>query len=325
MTATILGIDVSKASLDVVLLVPGQNAQATTYDNTLAGFKQLGKWLRNHKAKQVHACLEATGAYGDDVAQYLYDAGHTVSVVNPARIKAYAASQLQRNKTDRLDAALIADFCLTQQPPAWTPPDPAWRELRALARHLMDLKDMRQQERNRLAAGVTSATVRHTLVAHIAFIQQQIDDLEQYIRDHIDHHPDLKRQRDLLESIPGIGDLTAALLVAELADLRRFEHVEQVVAFAGLNPRQRQSGSSVRGQAHLSKMGNPSVRRLLYFPAISARRCNPLIASWCDQLAARGKTKMQVIGAAMRKLLVLAYGVLKSGQPFDPEFRWAAP
>jgi transposase len=320
-----LGIDISKATLDVVLLRSGQGAQAAQYANTPAGHKKLAKWLRKRKAGQVHVCLEATGLYGDEVALFLHEEGHTVSVVNPARIKAYAESQLRRNKTDRLDAALIADFCRTQQPPAWEPPDPAWRELRALARHLLDLKDMRQQERNRLQAGVTSDTVRTTLQAHIAFIQQQIDDLEQDIRDHIDHHPDLKRQRDLLESIPGIGHLTASLLVAEIGDLRRFDHAGQVVAFAGLNPRHRRSGSSVHGQTPISKTGSATLRRILYFPAISARSHNALIAPWCEQLAARGKTKMQVIVAAMRKLLVIAYGVLKSGQPFDPNFQMATP
>ena len=316
----VLGIDISKATLDVELVRPDQGNQQASYANTQTGFKKLEKWLRKRKAGQVHVCLEATGLYGDEVALFLHEAGHTVSVVNPARIKAYAASQLQRNKTDRLDAALIADFCLTQKPTAWEPPEPAILELRALARHLLDLKDMRQQERNRLEAGVTSDTVRQTLEAHIAFIQHQIDQLEQHIRDHIDQQPGLKRQRDLLASIPGIGHLTAALLLAEIGDWRRFAHAGQVVAFAGLNPRQRRSGSSVRGQTRLSKTGNAILRRILYCPALSARRYNPRIAPWCDQLAGRGKTKMQIIGAAMRKLLVLAYGVLKSGRPFDPTY-----
>jgi len=316
----VLGIDISKATLDVELVRPEQATQQASYANTQTGFKKLEKWLRKRKAGQVHVCLEATGMYGDEVALFLHEAGHTVSVVNPARIKAYAASQLQRNKTDRLDAALIADFCLTQKPTAWEPPEPAILELRALARHLLDLKDMRQQERNRLEAGVTSDTVRQTLEAHIAFIQHQIDQLEQHIRDHIDQQPGLKRQRDLLASIPGIGHLTAALLLAEIGDWRRFAHAGQVVAFAGLNPRQRRSGSSVRGQTRLSKTGNAILRRILYCPALSARRYNPRIAPWCDQLAGRGKTKMQIIGAAMRKLLVLAYGVLKSGRPFDPTY-----
>jgi transposase len=316
-----LGIDVSKGTLEVGLVRPDEpGAQITRFDNTLTGFKRLSSWLKQQGVERVHACLEATGLYGDEVALYLYEVGHTVSVVNPARIKAYAASQLQRNKTDRLDAALIADFCRTQAPPAWTPPDPAWQELRALARHLTDLKDMRQQERNRLKAGVSSPTVRQVLAAHIAFLDQQIADLEQHIQDHIRHHPDLQQQQDLITSIPGLGKLSAALILAEIRDIRAFEHAGQVVAFAGLNPRQRRSGTSVRGQTALSKTGSAALRRALYFPALSAKRCNPVIAPWCADLAARGKTKMQVIGAAMRKLLILVYGVLKSGQPFDPHY-----
>jgi transposase len=325
METIVLGIDVSKATLDVVLVRPEQPALAGQFMNSAAGFKKLSAWLNKRKTGVVHACLEATGLYGDEVAWYLHEAGHTVSVVNPARIKAYADSQLQRNKTDRLDATLIADFCRTQQPAPWSPPDPAERELRSLARHLQDLKAMVQQERNRLQAGLTSQRVRQALEEHITFLEQQIATLDQAIQDHIDHHPDLKHQHDLLDSIPGLGPLSAALLLAEAGDLRRFDQASQLVAFAGLNPRQHSSGTSVRGQTRVSKRGCARLRALLYFPAISARTHNPLIAPWCDQLAARGKSAMQVIGAAMRKLLVLAYGVLKSGQPFDPHFHPAAP
>lgn len=325
MDQAILGIDVSKARLDVALLHPEHGMKKAGFDNTPRGFKKLAKWLRKRKAGQVHVCLEATGVYGDAVAWFLHEAGHTVSVVNPARISAYGESQLQRNKTDQLDAVLIADFCRTQQPPAWTPPDPAWRELRTLARHLVDLKDMRQQERNRLQAGVQSEVVRETLEEHITFLQTQIEELERHIREHIDRHPDLKQQRDLLASIPGIGPLSASLILGEASDLRRFDHSGQVAAFAGLNPSQRRSGSSVRGQTPLSKTGNARLRRILFFPAMSACAHNPRIAPWAARLSAKGKTKMQVIAAAMRKLLVLAYGVLKSGQPFDPNYQAATP
>lgn len=320
-----LGIDVSKATLDVVLVRSGQPTLSGQFMNTPAGITKLAAWLHKHQRGPVHACLEATGLYGDEVAWALHGVGHTVSVVNPARIKAYADSQLQRNKTDQLDAALIADFCRTQQPAPWSPPDPAARELRSLARHRQDLLEMVQQERNRLQAGQVSPTVHQVRVEHITFLERQISTLEAAIQDHINHHPDLQHQRDLLDTIPGIGPLTAALLIAEAGDLRRFDHAGQVVAFAGLNPRHHRSGTSVRGQPRLSKRGSARLRALLYFPALSARSHNPLIAPWCDQLAARGKSTMQIIGAAMRKLLVLAYGVLKSGQPFDPHFRPATP
>lgn len=322
--AAVVGIDVSKATLDVALVQGGKKAEVRQYANDAAGFKALTKWLKQRRATDAPVCLEATGTYGDAVALFLYQAGYRVSVVNPARIKAYGKSQLKRNKTDRLDAALIADFCRTQAPDRWTPPDPVWLELRAMARHLVDLKTMRQQEQNRRQVE-TSTKVQAVLDAHIAFIERQIKELEKEIRQFIDHHPDLKRDRELLMSIPGLSEVSATLLLAEVPDLRAFASARQLVAFAGLNPQQRTSGTSVHGPTPLSKMGSPTLRRVLYMPALSAQRFNPLLAPWAVQLKARGKSKMEILGAVMRKLLVLAYGVLKSGRPFDPAFAAATP
>ena len=317
MSKSILGIDIAKETFDVILLVSGQ-AQHASFDNSPHGFTRLNKWLKKKQAGLVHACLEATGRYGEALAEHLHEAGHEVSVVNPARIKSYAQSQLKRNKTDRLDAHLIADFCRTQSPALWTPPPPAVRELQQMVRYLDALQSMRQQERNRLSSGLTDEVVIVSLTNHIAFLDQQIDDLQQQIQDHIDRHPDLKQQKDLLTSIPGIGDLTASKLLAEIRDIHAFEDVRQLVAFAGLNPRQHCSGSSVRGRSRLSKTGSASLRHALYFPAIVACTHNPVIRAFCQRLADRGKVPMVIIGAAMRKLLHIVYGVLKSGQPFDP-------
>jgi hypothetical protein len=139
------------------------------------------------------------------------------------------------------------------------------------------------------------------------------------IRDHINRFPDLRQQRDLLKSIPGIGDLTAYRLLAELGDMRRFDDVREVVAFVGLNPRQHQSGKK-RVTHGISRMGRASLRAALYMPAVVARRCNPRLQHWADQLAQRGLTGKQVIVAVMRKLVHLAYGVLKSGRAFDPHY-----
>ncbi len=314
----ILGIDISKATFDVVL-VQEDRTKSGVFPNTPQGFSKLGRWLKKQGVETVHACLEATGTYGEALAECLYTAGHRVSVVNPAQIKAYGQSQLTRNKTDQADARVIADFCATQHPAVWTPPAPEWKELQALVRHLDSLKEMRQQERNRLSAGISSATVAQALHAHIAFLNQQIAALEQQIQAHIDHHPDLKRQHKLLRSIPGIGNLTAFTLLAEIRSIPAFDSARQLAAFAGLSPRQHRSGSSVRGQTRLSKTGSARLRKALYMPAIVAKRHNPLIAAFCQRLLARGKAMMAVIGAAMRKLLHLVYGVLKSGRPFDPD------
>jgi transposase len=316
MSTAILGIDVAKETFQVTLVQAEQSRRAA-FPNEPSGFAQLGRWLAKRDVPHAHACLEATGRYGDELALWLHQAGHTVSVVNPARIKAYAQSQLRRNKTDQLDGDVIADFCRSQQPAAWTPPTPEILELRALLHQLDALEQMRQQEANRLSAGVTSATVRTTIEAHLAFIDVQRAQLEQQIRDHIDQQPSLKAQLPLLRSIKGIGERTAFRLIAK--DLRRYTDARAAVADAGLNPRVVSSGL-FKGRTRLSKVGDASLRKALYFPAVVALQHNPVVQQFCERLAQRGLCNMALIGAAMRKLLCLAYGVLKSGQPFDPYY-----
>ena len=162
--------------------------------------------------------------------------------------------------------------------------------------------------------------MRASVEEHIAYLAEQIKRTESLIRSHIDSHPGLKRQSELLDTIPGIAETTAAVLLAEVPDIKQYKSARQVAAFAGLVPRERQSGSSVRGRVRLSKIGNARLRKALYFPAITALRCSPFFQQWAEGLRQRGKSKMAVVGAAMRKLVHLAYGVLKTGRPFDPEW-----
>jgi len=317
-----LGIDVSKSWLDVALLLSDQVLTAQ-FDNQRRGWHSLVNWLTKRlKDKSVHICLEATGRYGDDMSAYLYERGFKLSVVNPARIKGYATSRLSRNKTDQVDARLIAEFCQAQASnlPLWTPPDPAQHHLQALVRQLDDLDKMRQQERNRLQSGQTTETVLQRLKAHIAFLDAQIEAVKQEIEDHIDHHPDLKQQRDLIASIKGIGHLTAAKLLAEIPNIQAFDNPRQLVAFAGLNPRQYRSGSSIRGHSHISKIGCSAIRAALFMPAVVAKKTNPLMQPLVQRLHERGHCKMSIVVAVMRKLLHLVFGILKSGQPFDPNY-----
>jgi transposase len=316
-----LGLDLAKLKFNACLLRAGGKLRHKVFTNDPAGFAQLSEWLGRQGAGRVHACMEATGTYGDALAAYLHERGHTVSRVNPAAVKAYAQSHLSRTKTDRVDAALIAGFCAERRPPAWAPPAPELRELQALVRRLDSLVEMRAMEENRLSSGVTVAAVRESVEGHLAYLAEQIKRTEALIRDQIDSHPGLKRQRELLDSIPGIGETTAAALLAEVPDIKQYKSARQAAAFAGLVPRERQSGSSVRGRVRLSKIGNSRLRKALYFPAITALRCSPFFQQWAEGLRQRGKSKMAVIGAAMRKLVHPAYGVLKTGRPFDPE--WA--
>lgn len=323
MTAqAILGIDIAKHSFDVTLL-QGTQRQAAQFSNDLAGFKQLSRWLHKRKCKGVWACMEATGRYGDELAEYLYAAQHTVSVVNPLAIKAYGQSKLRRNKSDKLDGDLIAQYCQNERPVPWSPPAPEIRTLRELVHQYDSLQTARQQTRNRLSAGMRSSVVREQLAAQLALIEQQSDELKNIIHSHIDQHPALKAQRDLLDSIPGIGPVTHAKLLA--VDIQRFDSARSLAAYAGLTPMNRDSGSSVRHRPRFSKIGDADLRRSFYMPSLVAIQCNEPAKELYDRLLAKGKSKMAALGAVMHKLLRQAYGVLKSGVPFDANFAKKVP
>lgn len=316
----ILGIDISKLKFDVALMVAAKIKKTHIFENTLDGFKNLSNWLLKQGITSASACMEATGCYGDALATYLYDQGFTVSVVNPAQIKSFSGAQLKRAKTDKADAKLIAQFYQQVCPAPWTPPPLHVRELQALVQRLSSLNQMEGQEQNRMH--VAPAVVRSSIEKVLTTIKAEIKTVEALIHDHIDQHPDLKEQAELLDSIPGIGKTTISRLLAFIGDVQRFDHAKALAAFVGLNPTVHQSGSSIRGKPHISKKGNAALRSALYMPAIVARRYNPVIKSFSDRLKKAGKPNMVIIGAVMRKLIHIIYGVLKSGRPFDPS--WSA-
>lgn len=239
-----------------------------------------------------------------------------VSVVNPAQIKAFDGSRLVRTKTDAVDARLIAEFCLRMTPEVWQPPSPGEQALRALVQRLDALQRMHTQENNRL--GVAREAVRKGIADHLAWLDQEIEALTKQIRDHINGDPDLKRKHDLLDSIPGVGERTIAAILAFGTDPNHFASARQCVAFAGLNPRQHQSGSSVNGKPRMSKVGHALLRKSLYMPAMVTLYKTAWGKVFRDRLAAAGKPPKLIIGAMMRKLLHVAFGVLKSGLPFNP-------
>lgn len=317
----VLGIDVAKATFDVALRLHEKQIIPALFDNTAAGFVRLEQWLRQHTKQKVHACLEATGRYGEALAEYLLCAGHQVSVVNPSRIHHYGRSKLRRTKTDKSDAKLIADFCATQQPPLWVPHSEHQQELQELTRQLDDLKQSRQRISNRLGSGLRSKMVQRLLGEQLRLLDEQIRELEAAIAQHIRQDEQCRQRFQLLISIPAIGPITAAKFLAEVPDIRFFASADQLAAYAGLVPRHAQSGAA-QGKSTLAKTGNTYLRTAFYMPALSAERFNPLIANFAARLRAATlpKSKMTIVTAIMHKLLVLAYGVLKSGCPFDPNF-----
>lgn len=311
----VLGIDVSKSKLDVAQRLPNGKLRNKVITNTSDGYAELGAWLAKHGVEQVHACLEATGVYWEALAEWLVDAGHVVSVINPAQIKAYGQASQVRTKTDPVDARLIAEFCATQAPAPWQAPPTILRDLRALVTRRDALVTMRTQETNRLA--VARAAVRPGIETLIVHLNAAIAALEQAIRDMIDSDPQLRNQRSLLDTIPGLGDITIPMLLSFYAD-QRLSNTRQAAAFAGLNPRQRESGSSVRGRTRLSKVGHALLRKALYMPAMVTLHKTAWGRVFRERLATAGKPPMVIFGAMMRKLVHVAFGVLKSGQPFNP-------
>jgi transposase len=259
--------------------------------------------------------MEATGVYWEAVARFLSAKGLTVSVVNPAQTKAYGTSCLVRTKTDKADAKLIASFCAERNPAPWQAPSEAELTLRALVLRLNALQTMRTQESNRL--DVSRDAVRDNIQHHLAWLDAEIKHLAKAINAHIDNHPGLKQQRDLLDTIPGLGERTIAIILAYYANTGRFANSRQAAAFAGLDPRQYESGSSVKSKPTLSKAGHAFLRKALYMPAMVALYKTVWGKQFKERLALSGKPPKLIIGAMMRKLIHVAFGVLKSQQPFN--------
>lgn len=313
MNSAIIGIDISKKTFDVTLLKDNK-AKSKKFDNNIKGFSQLNQWLQTRGVDTAHACMEATGSYSLKLAEYLYENNFKVSVVNPARIKGFAISKLSRVKTDKADSELIAKFCQVMQPELWQPTALHIQELQQWVKRLDALIANKNQESNRLDCSASNV-VGH-IKRHIEFLEKEIKEVEVIIANYIKNHKDLEDRSKLLDSIPGIGEKTIAVILSFLP-VENFTSAKQVVAFIGLSPKPRQSGSSLRGASRISKTGNSELRKAFYMPALIAIRFNPIVKDFAQRLESAGKSKMTIVVAAMRKLIHLIYGILKTKTIFD--------
>ena len=318
--APILGIDVSKKKLDAALLEGGK-LKNKVVENNKAGYAELVQWVGRQKVdvKTVHACMESTGIYSEPVAINLQSLGMTVSIVNPGCIKGFAQSENIRNKNDKVDAGVIARYCRAMAPAPWVAPPPAQRLLRGWMERLSALQDIRQQEANRIEAHEFAGQTELAKHAkeHVDWLDAQITQLKRDIDTHIDSDPGLQADVDLITTIPGVGRATAAKVISYAGDVRRFSNAKAFAAYIGVTPKQRQSGSSVRGRTMISRIGSGQLRASLYMPGVVAKTHNPILRTFADRLSGNGLSKMAVVSAVMRKLAHLIYGVLRSGKPFD--------
>lgn len=310
-----VGIDIAKGKFDLVVL-SGAKRKDKKFDNTDAGRKELLEWLRKQKltVENCHLAMEATSQYYEPVALELFDAGYTVSVLNPLQIKHFGEARMKRQKTDRADAELIASFCEANKPERWHAPPVEVRELQRLLARLEALQAMSVQEQNREyeSHGAALESVKRM----IQTLNEEIKRVQQRIRDHIDRHPGLREQDELLKSIPGVGDSVSSYAIAWLR-VERFDNARQAAAFVGLSPCHHQSGDSVNKKTRISKLGHGRLRKALYLPAMAAMRYNPAAKALRDRMVEAGKNKKAAIVAVMRKMVHWIYGVLKSGKPFE--------
>jgi transposase len=321
MTKAILGVDVSKKKFDVTLLLADGRIRKKVFSNDPKGFHSLSDWLLRLHQGEVQACMEFTGIYDERLAEFLHQQGLTVSRVNAMAVKAFATSMLTRTKTDKKDSMVIAQFCKLHQPKAWEPDPLHITILRDLSRTLDALKEDYQLINNRLEKyAERESPAKKIWQERLSATAEAIKDVEQHMTNHIKRHPDLKKKIELLQTISGIGETSARVLIAEIPDIQHFKNARQLAAFAGLTPCQRQSGSSVMGKTRLSKMGSARLRKALFMPALVAKKYNPVIMEFSNNLLKKGKCKMAVIGAAMRKLLHIVFGVLKHQIPFGEKY-----
>jgi transposase len=316
---------VSKDALDANC-ARGQRKQARTFENNPDGWKLMLSWLkamgdqaRAGGSKQAHVCMEATGRHSLGVALALHDAGHSVSVVNPAQIRDFARTKLGRNKTDKIDAALIREYATLFKPGRWVPPSPAMRRLCELQTVRAGIVKNRTEWKNRIGSGLGDSIATKLAAATIEHFTSQLEAVDRAIGETIDQDAELRGRRDLLLSVIGVGETLAALLLVEMPEPEVLRQSGEMVAYAGLNPSHHRSGTSIDRPTRISKIGNATLRSSLYMPALSAMRFNPAVAALVARLKQAGRLKpKQIVVAAMRKLLVICFGVLKTGKPFDP-------
>lgn len=316
-----LGIDVSKAKVDAALLLANGKFKSKVFANDATGQQALLQWLLAHvpdAREALHTCMEATGVYHEALACFLHDQGLTVSVVNPLLVKRFAEVSRLRNKTDAGDARCLALFCKTNAPQCWEAPSVAVRALQALVARLDTLQAMRQAECNRL--DVAHSSVADSVRQVISDLDGAINQVRAQIASTIDDDPDLKQRAALLLSIPGLGTKTVPQLLAYIGRPERFKSVKALIAYAALTPLIRQSGTSLDKRRGTHPMGHQALKRMLYFPAMVAGRYNPLVAVFWARLKAQNKPGKVIVVACMHKLLAIAYGVLRSGKPFDANY-----
>lgn len=315
----VLGLDVAKRTVEACLLVSDQKPARLSFANSPQGFKQLMRWLHGFESQNIHACLEPTGVYSKGLAKFLYHAGLRVSQVNSYVVQSHGRSKSIRSKTDRIDAFLLADYCLKENPPAWEPSSELHSELREIHHRLVCIDEAIRQEENRLEA-TESKLVREDILESLVRLKMRRDSFEKTAKKLVKSDEVLADNFAILQSISGIGEKSAIRLLS-LVQFERFKNGRQVGCFAGLTPKECESGTSVHMKTQISRIGSSELRGALYFPAMVARQHNPQLREFADRLAQRNKPPKVILCAIARKLLVLATTLIAKQEFYNPDYK----
>lgn len=308
MTETVIGIDVGKEKLDVNRI--GQK-KVKAWNNEPSGREKLSEWIEKQEPKLV--VMEASGGYEAALASELYERGVTVAVVNPTRVRAFAKAEGLLAKTDKIDARMIARFGAMMKPKAQERRDQAQQVLNQWVTRRRQVVEMMVSEKNRLQTAPEG--IRADIERHIEWMTTEIEALEKLINQAIIDNPTWRETARRVQTMPGIGAITASTLVADLPELGQLNR-QKIAALVGVAPFNRDSGKR-RGKRHIFG-GRASIRSVLYMATLSAIKHNPVIKSFYQRLVDKGKLKKVALTACMRKLLVILNSMVKSQQDWRP-------
>lgn len=318
-----LGIDVGKNDLFCHIISIDQTLSCQ-FDNSETGIEELIIWLKKlGDPTVISACLEQTGHYGIDIAKALHKLQiHTLFLVNPRQIKAFGQQKLRRNKSDTADARLIARFLQSEHSELrpWQPRPIENERITELSRYCESIVQEVAKLKTKCEAAREPAVLR-SLKRRIKFNEKEIAELRKRITKIIASQESLQIDHELLSTIPGLGEISCQIMLAELPPIAHFKSARELAAWAGVTPCHYASGTSGRSTTPITKVGSANLRRALFMPAMNARVFNPLLKTFGDRLKENGKKPKQIIVAIMRKLLHQIYGILKSREPYNPEKR----
>jgi transposase len=319
----VIGIDVSKKTLDTCAIFDGKTRKKV-FENTDSGFKNLVVWAKELQLVDPHFCMEATGCYSEGIADFLYNSGLMVSVVNPLLIKSFRTTKMVRQKTDSSDAKVIAHYCLQNDPGLTTPKSQENKELHEINVRLDSLNEELNRLTNFLEKKMLNKQVKKSIDEEIVFIKKMIKDLETEAKKIVESTEKLRKHFECLTSIKGVGAKTANVILADMPDVNLFENAKQFAAFIGVTPFHFLSGTSVKGESYITRLGSSKIRKTLYMSALVVKNHNPHFADFVKRLEARGKCAKVIIVAIMRKLMHIFFGLLKNNSPFDEKLAFGS-